>query len=95
MKKEIKVLVRNESATYSSESLAYGDKKFKIVAENGNSYSRLNVYTYTSNGDLGLVACCNDIPQYKNVDYIWNEAQRLRGNAHNIRVAKEYIMKVF
>lgn len=95
MKKEIKVLVKNESVTYSSESLVYGDKKFKIVAENGNCYSYLKVYTYTNDNNLCLVASSGDIPQYKKVDFIDKDEVRLLGNASNIKAAEEYIKKVF
>ena len=96
MKKEIEIKVRNESPSYSSETVVLiGGEKYKIVAENGNAYSRLNIYRYTCNGDLGLIACCYDIPNYKHVDYIWSEATRLGFNRNNIKAAEEYIKKVF
>lgn len=95
MKKEIKVLVKNESARYSSESILFGDEKFKIVAENDNCYSHLKIYRYTDNGDLCQVACCHDIPNYKHVNYIWDDSVRVLGNFTNIKAAEEYIKKVF
>lgn len=93
--REIKVLVKNESKSYSSETIICGEKKFKVVAENGNAYSRLQVYVYKHDGDLGLIATSGDIPQYRPVNYIWDDADRLRGNSHNIRVAEVYIKQVF
>jgi hypothetical protein len=96
MKKEIEIRVRNESPSYSSETVVLiGGEKYKIVAENGNAYSRLNIYRYTKNGDLGLIACCYDIPNYKRVDYIWDDSRRLAGNRKNMEAAEEYIKKVF
>jgi len=96
MKKEIEIKVRNESPSYSSETIVLvGGEKYKIVAENGNAYSYLNIYRYTCNGDLGLIACCYDIPNYKRVDYIWDDSRRLAGNKKNIEAAEEYIKKVF
>lgn len=96
MKKEIEIKVRNESPSYSSETvILIGGEKYKIVAENGNAYSRLNIYRYTCNGDLGLIACCLDIPNYKYVSYICNDASRLVGNRKNMDAAEEYIKKVF
>ena len=96
MKKEIEVRVKNESPSYSSETVVLvGGEKYKIVAENGNAYSRLNIYRYTCNGDLGQIACCFDIPNYKRVDYIWDDSRRLAGNQKNMEAAEEYIKKVF
>ena len=95
MEKKIKVLVKNESAIYSSETIMFGDKKFKIVAENGNAYSRLNVYMYTQNGDLCQVAYSGDIPNYEYVYFISSDNVRLFGNRKNIKAAEEYIKKVF
>lgn len=96
MKKEIEVKVRNESPSYSSETVVLvGGEKYKIVAENGNAYSRLNIYRYTCNGDLGQIACCYDIPNYKYVSYIRSDASRIEGNRKNMEAAEEYIKKVF
>ena len=96
MKKEIEIKVRNESPSYSSETVVLvGGERYKIVAENGNAYSRLNIYRYTCNGDLGLIACSGDIPNYKYVDYILDKSSRLAGNRKNMEAAEEYIKKVF
>lgn len=96
MGKGIEVKVINQSPAYSSETVvnASGDK-FKIVSENGNCYSRLNIYAYTRNGDIALVACKDDIPNYRRVDYIDNEARRQEGNRKNLLAAEEYIKKVW
>ena len=94
MEKTIEVLVNNDSPSYSSESLVVvGGGKYKIVAENGNSYSHLRVYKYTHNG-IDQIACEYDITDYKRVDYICNDTERTKGNAHNIRAAEKYILKI-
>ena len=96
MKKEIEIKVRNESPSYSSETVVLvGGEKYKIVAENGNAYSRLNIYRYTCNGDLGLIACSGDVPNYVYICYVWSDASRLVGNRKNMEAAEEYIKKVF
>ena len=95
MKKEIEVLVKNEAPAYSSETILVKlGSKYKIVSENGNSYSHLKVYKYTHNG-IDQIACEYDIPDYKRVDYIWSDASRIAGNRKNIEAAEEYIKKVF
>lgn len=95
MKKEIEIKVRNESTSYSSETIVLiCGEKYKIVAENGNSYSHLKVYKYTHNG-IDQIACEYDIPDYKRVDYIWSDALRIAGNRKNMDAAEEYIKKVF
>jgi hypothetical protein len=39
MKKEIEIKVRNESPSYSSETVVLvGGNRYKIVAENGNAF---------------------------------------------------------
>ena len=93
--KKIKVLVKNESAAYSSETIQFGDKKYKIVAENGNDYSHLKIYVYTENDGISLIACAKDIPDYIAVDYIWNNKLRVQGNKINIGAAESYIMCIF
>ena len=95
MKKEIKVLIKNESPSYSSESILFDGNRYKISSENGNSYSHLRIFRYTQNGDLCQIACEYDIPDYKRVDYIWSDASRIAGNRKNIEAAEEYIKKVF
>ena len=94
MAKTIEVLVNNDSPKYSSESLVVvGGNKYKIVAENGNAYSHLKVYKYTHNG-IDQIACEYDIPDYKSVNYIWDDDKRIKGNAHNILAAEKYILKI-
>ena len=94
MEKKFKVLVSNSTPSYSSESLAVvGGGRYKIVAENGNSYSYLKVYKYTHNG-IDQIACEYDIPDYKIVDYTDNETKRMNYNIHNIIAAENYILKI-
>ena len=93
--KKIKVLVSNESASYSSETIEYNDNKLKIVAQNGNAYSHLNVYVYTNNNGLCQIANEYDIPGYKSVDYISDNTVRMNGNERNIKAAENYITKIF
>ena len=94
MTKTIEVLVSNDSPKYSSESLVVvGGNKYKIVAENANAYSHLKVYKYTHNG-IDQIACEYDIPDYKSVNYIWDDDKRMKGNMHNILAAEKYILKI-
>jgi hypothetical protein len=94
MAKTIEVLVNNDSPSYSSESLVVvGGNKYKIVAENGNCYSHLKVYKYTHNG-IDQIACEHDIPDYKSVNYIWDDDKRISGNLRNILAAEKYILKI-
>ena len=95
MAKTIEVLViNNDSPSYSSESLVVvGGGKYKIVAENGNCYSHLKVYKYTHNG-IDQIACEHDIPDYKSVNYIWDDDKRIKGDMHNILAAEKYILKI-
>ena len=93
----MKVLVKNESPKYSSETIHDVDSnlRFKIVSENGNAYSYLRIYIYTHNGDLAIVANEYDIPDYRRVDYIDNDARRQEGNKKNLIAAEKYIKKVW
>jgi hypothetical protein len=93
----MKVLVKNESAGYSSETIQDVDSnlKFKIVSENGNAYSYLRIYIYTNNGDIALVANEYDIPDYREINYIDNDARRQEGNKKNLIAAEKYIKKVW
>ena len=94
MTKTIEVLVNNDSPKYSSESLVVvGGNKYKIVAENANAYSHLKVYKYTHNG-IDQIACEYDIPDYKSVNYIWDDDKRMKGNMNNILAAEKYILKI-
>lgn len=93
----MKVLVKNESPKYSSETIHDVDSnlRFKIVSENGNAYSHLRIYIYTKNGDIALVANEYDIPDYREVNYIDNDARRQEGNKKNLIAAEKYIKKVW
>ena len=94
MEKTIKVLVKNDSPSYSSESLVVASGgKYKIVAENGNSYSHLKVYKYTHNG-IDQIACEYDITDYKSVNFMWDNDKRIKGNMDNILAAEKYILKI-
>lgn len=94
MEKKIKVLVNNDTPSYSSESiLVTGGNKYKIVAENANCYSHLKVYKYTQNG-IDQIACEYDIPEYKSISYIWDNDKRIKGNMDNILAAEKYILKI-
>ena len=91
----MKTLVEKKNFNYCSETLTFNGHKFKIVAENGNSYSRLNIYYYTTSGELALVATKEDIPDYEYMDYIDSKEERLNGCLKNLKVAKAYIKKVW
>lgn len=90
----MKVLVSNSSVEYTSETIEYNGKKFKIRAENGNSFSYLEIELYTPNG-LSSIACAYDIPNYQKVNYIWDDARRIRVSKENIKAAENYIKKIF
>jgi hypothetical protein len=93
----MKVLVKNESAEYSSETICDVERnlKFKIVSQNGNAYSYLRIYIYTNNGDIALVANEYDIPDYMEINFIDNDARRQEGNKKNLIAAEKYIKKVW
>lgn len=95
----MKVIVQNFNYDHCMEvveqNIVGGDRiKFKIVAENGNCYSRLNIYILNENG-LQQIADKHDIPDYSHVDYIGNEFIRLEKSKRNIFAAEDWIKKVF
>lgn len=90
-----KLLVKNINYRHSSETILFNQKMFKIEARNGNSYSDLHIYAYTLNGDIALVATKFDIPNYKEMDYMKKEDERLNDCLYNIGVAEDYIRKVW
>ena len=90
----MKVLVSTSSAKYTSETIEYNGNKFKIRAENGNSFSYLRIELYTPNG-LSSIACEYDIPKYQGVHYIWDDARRIKVSKENIKAAENYIKKIF
>lgn len=91
----MKILIYTDTPSYSSETVEFKDKKFKIVASNGNAYSNLRIYAYTLNGDIALIANEGDIPNYKAVNYISDDHIRLRGNEKNILAAEKYIKAIY
>lgn len=91
----MKILLSNYKPFYCSEIVTFNGNKFKIVSENGNSYSRLNIEMFTKNGDLGLVAIKYDIPNYKEVSFINSDEKRLELSMENVKAAEEFIKVVY
>lgn len=91
----MKVLVKNESPRYSSETILHKGLKFKIVSENGNAYSHLRLYIYTKNGDLAMIAQEDDVNGYKRVQYHYSNEERILGNTNNIKAAEKYIKAAY
>lgn len=91
----MKTLYKKENASYCSKVVEHKGKKFKIVANNGNCYSKVCVYVFTKNEDLGLIANEFDINDIRVVDYLDNEEQRLRDSQWNILSAIEYIKAIY
>lgn len=91
----MKTLYKKESASYCSEVVEHKGKKFKIVANNGNCYSKVCVYVFTKNGDLGLIASEFDINDIRIVVYLDDKEKRLRDSQWNILCAKEYIRIIY
>ena len=92
---QIKVLVKNEAPSYSSETIIYKEQRYKIVAENGNAYSHLSVYVYNTDGEISKIANEYDIPNYHPVSYVNSNDARINGNCRNINAAELYITKIF
>ena len=95
----MKTIVQNFKADYCSEiveqNVIGGDKiKFKIVAENGNCYSKLTIYILNQNG-LQEIANKYDIPGYRHVDYVDYSDRRLEVSKANVFAAEDWIKKVF
>lgn len=91
----MKRLIKVETPKYCSEVIIYNSKKFKVVCENGNSFSHLFVYTFTNNGDLALIANGNDIPNYVHVNYVENEDKRKELGVKNLIAAEKYIKAIY
>ena len=91
----MKKLITKFNYDYCSEVVAFNGKKFKIVSSNDNSYSRLNIYVFTNNGDLALIANRDDVPNYLYVDYIKTKDERLELSLKNIAAAEKYIKAVY
>ncbi|MBP5457833.1 MAG: hypothetical protein J6Y37_15185 [Paludibacteraceae bacterium] len=91
----MKKLVSNESGSYCSETVEHNGRKFKVVSRSGNAYSHLEVYVYTVDGGLALIANEYDIPGYKYVDYVLSEMLRLPLHKGNVKAAEDYISRAF
>lgn len=95
----MKTLVQNFNYNYCSEVveqhiLGEDNIKFKIVAENGNCYSKLTVYILNQNG-LSEIANKHDIPGYQHVDYVDYPDRRLEVSKANVFAAEDWIKTVF
>ena len=91
----MKTLHRKVSPSYSCEVVTYKDNKFKIVAENGNSYCHLDIYVFTQNGDLEEIANFKDFNNAKYVDYARDDERRLNDSVYNIKVAEDFIKAIY
>lgn len=97
----MKKLIQNFNYNCCSEVVehSYGEMKlnktkFKIVAENGNCYSKLKIYILNSNG-LQEIANEQDIPGYAYVEYVDCPDRRLAVSKANVFAAEDYIKKIF
>ena len=93
--KVMETLVKKESPEYSSEFVEHNGKKFKIFAENGNSYCKIGVRVLTQNGDYEMIATEHDIPNTTKVNRLWREEVRLEGNRKNLEACKEFIKSLY
>lgn len=95
----VKVLSNTMAPGYATEfvnvTIDGRDCRMKIVAENGNAYSHLKIYTVNIETGLHLLASDDDIPGYKYVDYYLSDNKRIDKNAANIEAAKNWIKRVF
>lgn len=91
----MKILYENYKCDYCSIVVEHKNNRFKVVAENGNDYSRIRIYVFTNNGDLSLIACEKDIKNAVHVDFVDSDAKRLNGSIRNISFAKDYISCVY
>lgn len=95
----IKVLSNTMTAGHATEFVIVKtdgyDRRMKIVVENGNAYSRLQVYTVNIETGLHLLASNEDIPGYKHIYYSSSDNERISGNKANIEAAKNWLKQVF
>jgi hypothetical protein len=95
----ITVLTSTTSPSRSTEfiraTISGKDYRMKIVAENGNCYSRLQVYTVNMESGIHMIAEDTDIPGYNRVNFVWSDADRTKGNTSNIEAATVWITKTF
>lgn len=85
----------SQGTEFVSVTIDGRDYRMKITVENGNSYSRLQVYTVNIETGLHLLASNGDIPGYKHVDYYLSDNKRIDKNEANIEAAKNWIKFVF
>ena len=90
----VTILATNSKAGYSSTTIMYNKRRFKISCENGNCYSRLIVYMYTATG-LAEIAYASDIQGSQSVSYVWDDSKRIKAQEDNIKIAIEYIKLIF
>ena len=88
------ILVTNSNLGYTSTTIMYNKKRFKISCENGNCYSNLRVYMYTASG-LAEIANGGDIQGSIFVNYCWDDNKRIKAQEDNIKLAIEYIKLIF
>ena len=88
------ILVTNSKPGYTSTTIMYNKRRFKISCENGNCYSHLTVYMYTANG-LAEIAHADDVQGVVSVNYVWDNDKRIKAQEENIRIAIEYIKLIF
>jgi N-acetylmuramoyl-L-alanine amidase CwlA len=88
------ILVTNSKTGYSSTTILYNKKRFKISCENGNCYSHVRVEMYTPTG-LAQIANEHDIQGYQYMSYCAENKQRIKAQEDNIRIAIEYIKLIF
>ena len=88
------ILVTNSKVGYTSTTIMYNKRRFKITCEDGNCYTQLKVYMYTVNG-LAEIAHGSDIQGVKSVNYVWDDDKRIQAQEDNIKLAIEYIKLIF
>ena len=88
------ILATNSNSNYASSTILYNKKRFKIVAENGNCYSRLTIYIYCQTG-IAQIASEGDIQGYKWVNYCNKSDERIKEMEDNIKIGIEYIKLIF
>lgn len=90
----ITILATNSKVGYSSTTIMYNKRRFKISCANGNCYSHLRVFMYTPNGLAEIAGGC-DIQGSQSVSYVWDDDKRLKAQEDNIKIAIEYIKLIF
>ena len=88
------ILATNSKVGYTSTTIMYNKRRFKITCENGNCYSHLRVFMYTPNG-LAEIAGGADIQGSQFVSYVWDHDKRIKAQEDNIKIAIEYIKLIF